>query len=90
MAKFMVLDAADNVAVAMEDAAKGATATLSLGGEIVLRDAVPFAHKTAILPITAGGTVIKYGQIIGQARIDIAEGDYVHVHNIKSFRNQVA
>ena len=90
MARFMILDAADNVAVAMEDAAKGATASLSLGGELVLRDAVPFAHKAAILPIAAGATVIKYGQIIGEARVEIAVGDYVHVHNIKSFRNQVA
>ena len=90
MPRFIVLDAADNVAVAMEEAAKGANASLSPEGEIVLRDAVPFAHKVAIQPIAAGGMVIKYGQVIGQARTNIAVGDYVHVHNIKSFRNQVA
>jgi hypothetical protein len=89
MARFMVLDSKDNVAVAMEAVIKGATCFLSQGGEITVRADIPFAHKVAIKRITKDEKIYKYGQIIGQARQDIEPGDYVHIHNIRSFRNQV-
>lgn len=53
---------------------------------IVLKQAIPFAHKVAIRPIAKGDPVTKYGEPIGLATADIAAGELVHVHNLKSNR----
>ena len=45
---------------------------------------VPAGHKYARQAIKAGEYVIKYGEIIGRATRDIAEGEWVHTHNVKS------
>ena len=45
---------------------------------------IPAGHKYALRPIACGETVIKYGEIIGRATQDIAEGEWVHTHNVKS------
>ncbi len=47
-------------------------------------DKIPAGHKYALRPIACGEYVIKYGEIIGRATQDIAEGEWVHTHNIKS------
>ncbi len=41
-------------------------------------------HKTALFPIREGEDVIKYGFPIGVATADIAAGDSVHTHNMKT------
>ena len=47
---------------------------------------VPIGHKVALVDIQAGDTVWKYGQDIGKAVADIARGEHVHVHNLKTKR----
>lgn len=47
-------------------------------------DKIPAGHKYALKPIKKGEYVIKYGEIIGKATQDIAEGEWVHTHNVKS------
>ena len=47
---------------------------------------VPIGHKVALADIKSGDTVWKYGQDIGKAVSDIAKGDHVHVHNLKTKR----
>lgn len=47
---------------------------------------VPVGHKIALTDIKKGDTVIKYGQDIGRAVADIAKGEHVHVHNLKTKR----
>jgi (2R)-sulfolactate sulfo-lyase subunit alpha len=47
---------------------------------------VPIGHKIALTDIKKGDTVIKYGQDIGKAVADIAKGEHVHVHNLKTKR----
>ncbi len=47
---------------------------------------VPIGHKVALTDIKAGETVWKYGQDIGRAVADIARGEHVHVHNLKTKR----
>ena len=47
---------------------------------------VPIGHKVALTDIKKGDTVIKYGQDIGKAVADIAKGEHVHVHNLKTKR----
>ena len=45
---------------------------------------IPSGHKFALRAITKGEYVIKYGEIIGRATQDIAQGEWVHTHNVKS------
>ena len=47
---------------------------------------VPIGHKVALVDIKKGDTVWKYGQDIGKAIADIAKGEHVHVHNVKTKR----
>ena len=53
--------------------------------EVALRgtDTIPAGHKKAIKPIKKGEKVIKYGNPIGVATADIAEGEWVHTHNVR-------
>jgi (2R)-sulfolactate sulfo-lyase subunit alpha len=50
------------------------------------RMAIPIGHKIALTDIKNGDTVRKYGQDIGKAVADIAKGEHVHVHNLKTKR----
>ncbi len=69
----------DNVAVAAEALAKGA----SVNGMSVLDD-IPAGHKIALCDIAEGSPVIKYGYRIGIADKDIKKGGWVHTHNIRT------
>lgn len=73
----------DNVAVATRNLTRGAVVSVD-GEELTTRDPIPFAHKVAIRAIAKDGQVFKYGVPIGRARVAIAPGEHVHVHNIKS------
>jgi len=68
----------DNVAVAPQAIAAG-----TREGDLVFAD-IPAGHKAARRPIAAGEAVIKYGFPIGLATADIAPGEHVHVHNVRS------
>ena len=41
-------------------------------------------HKFALRDIPQGEYVVKYGEIIGRATKNIAKGEWVHTHNVKS------
>lgn len=41
-------------------------------------------HKYALQDIPCGGTIIKYGNPIGHATSNIAKGEHVHSHNMKT------
>lgn len=47
-------------------------------------DSIPAGHKLALRNIKQGEYVIKYGGIIGRATQDIAKGEWVHTHNVRS------
>ena len=79
--RLLRLSPEDNVAVL--------TANAKSGEEILIdgrphRLAFAYGHKLAVKPIAKGETVRKYGAPIGSATADIAPGDYVHIHNMKS------
>src|SRR5204862_5344291 len=69
----------DNVVVASRRVPKGARIA---GEAAVALDAIPSGHKMATTFIPAGQTILKYGQVIGQATADIAAGAHVHSHNL--------
>ncbi len=73
----------DNVAVAVTDLAAGQSVT-TVDGNIMLKDAVGKGHKFALKPIIEGSPVTKYGMRLGFATQDIAPGEKVHTHNLKT------
>jgi hypothetical protein len=81
--RILVLAPEDNIAVACTDLPAGAEVELD-GAKFRLQDAVPTGHKFARRAIAAGDKVLKYGAPIGSARVAIAQGAYVHTHNLKS------
>jgi len=71
----------DNVAIAIKHIEKGDPVTV--GGEILfsaVQDIEP-SHKIALVAIKSGERVVRYGEPILQAMIDIPKGGWVHVHN---------
>jgi altronate hydrolase len=77
------LDATDPVGLACADLEPGASVDID-GGQLTVRDAVPRGHKLALVDLPAGTEVHKYGQPIGLALRDIAAGEHVHDHNLRS------
>ncbi|PMQ01217.1 MAG: hypothetical protein CBR30_06865 [Dictyoglomus sp. NZ13-RE01] len=89
--KFLVHHEKDNVGVAVADIEKGEKVKgyyLEAGKWIELEalDNIPLGHKIALQDINKGELVVKYGEIIGEAKENIKKGQHVHVHNIKSRR----
>lgn len=77
--RFIVVDAADNVATLLD----GMVDTPRLGDGMPIEADVPFGHKVSLQPIAAGEPVVKYGVEIGIATQDISQGGHVHVHNCR-------
>ena len=75
------LNAADNVAIARLALSPGQEIRVS-GRTITLSDPIPAGHKVAIAAIPAGENVLRYGQVIGRARVPIQPGRHVHTHNV--------
>ncbi|MCD7724221.1 MAG: altronate dehydratase family protein [Clostridiales bacterium] len=81
--KYIQIHPNDNVAVMLEDLAKGEKVSAA-GGEVVLSEPVQRGHKIALQDIEAGSPVIKYGNVIALATTRIKAGDWVHTHNAKT------
>lgn len=89
--KALVANNSDNVATLVKNAGEGDRITINNGGyeqEVVLNQSVPCFHKIALNDINKGEPVIKYGEVMGEATVDIKKGDYVHVHNVESKRGR--
>ena len=56
--------------------------THGLGVRITVAEPVPVGHKVALRVIPNGSDVLRYGQVIGRARIRIEAGQHVHTHNV--------
>lgn len=52
------------------------------------RGEIPAGHKIALNDIKEGEKIVKYGFPIGVASSDIAKGDWVHVHNVKTLLSE--
>jgi len=73
----------DNVAVALEDLAKGETLTLD-GISVTVSEDIQRGHKVALMDIPFGRAVSKYGCAIGIAKENIRAGAWVHTHNVRT------
>ena len=79
LSKLIRLHEKDHVAVVLDTLKPGDG--LDQHG-IMVSSRIAAGHKVAVMPIAAGEGVLKYGQVIGFAKTDIAPGDHVHVHNL--------
>lgn len=88
----LIMDAKDNVAVAIRDLDAGETLHIAApdGTECVVTTVEPiqFGHKFSTADIAEGDQVIKYGERIGRATQAIRAGSHAHVHNVTSQRGR--
>ncbi|WP_416151170.1 UxaA family hydrolase [Salipaludibacillus sp. HK11] len=82
-ADFLTVHSADNVLITLKEYQKGDKVTVE-NAEVTIGEEVATGHKIALQPIEKGENIIKYGYPIGQATQDIAPGDWVHTHNVKT------
>lgn len=77
--KTIIINGLDNVAVALTDLHKG-----EVHEGVTLLEDITKGHKFALVKISEGGQVIKYGNPIACATEEIQKGAHVHTHNVKT------
>ena len=75
------LHPSDNIAVARVPLAAGQNLKIA-GRPVAVLDPVPAGHKVALRSIREGECIIRYGQVMGRARVPIEAGRHVHTHNV--------
>ena len=73
---YVKADPRDNVGIVVNEGGLPAGSAFDSG--LVLRDAVPEAHKVALLDLPAGAPVIRYGSVIGYAESALPRGSWIH------------
>ncbi|HGL6480026.1 TPA: UxaA family hydrolase [Clostridioides difficile] len=93
MINAVIIDEKDNVAVAIEAIAKGSEISFKLKDKtvktITALDDIIIYHKLAIKDMAKGDKVTKYGEHIGEANQEIKSGQHVHIHNVRSVREDL-
>jgi len=85
------MKAVDNVATVLEAVEAGDQIAARIGQEkrtLKAKEKIPFGFKVALTDIPKGGSILKYGEIIGRASAPIEEGCLVHVHNVEGTRGR--
>lgn len=80
---FVLLNKADNVFVCCKQLLLGESTNLE-DVDIEMTTDITVGHKIARKAIYQGEKIIKYGVSIGSATENIAFGEHVHMHNMKS------
>ncbi|MCX2961184.1 UxaA family hydrolase [Rodentibacter caecimuris] len=83
MKQFIKIQPQDNVAVALQDLLVHSILDVD-SLKISLVEDIPRGHKFALRNIVRGENVVKYGYPIGHALRNIAVGEHVHSHNLKT------
>ena len=89
--KAIVMKSKDNVATVTEEIAAGSDISVNVDGTpqtIHVTERIPFGHKVAIKKIATDEKIIKYGEVIGAATVDILPGQHTHVHNLGGCRGR--
>jgi len=89
MKKALKVEPIDNVAIILEDIKKGDSCSYGDNKQQITNHDISFGHKIALIDISPGEDIVKYGQIIGYATQPIKKGDWVHNHNIQSDRGRM-
>ena len=83
MKKYIQINPADNVVVAVDTLSAGDNITVGTT-TVTVREEIPAGHKVALQDFKTGESIIKYGFPIGHARKDIPTGSLVNEKNIKN------
>jgi hypothetical protein len=75
----------DNVAVVTQRIVKGSAVIVNEVQVCSATEDIALGHKVALVAIPAKGKVIRYGEVIVEAKRPIACGEWVHVHNTQPF-----
>ncbi len=81
----LILHEDDSVATALRALSAGSVVRVAtpIGArEVSVVDDIQRCHKFALADIQSGSEIRKYGEIIGDATRDIAQGTHIHIHNI--------
>ena len=81
--KFLKINTADNVAVAIENLSQGEVLQID-GIEVQLQEEVPAGHKFALKAFAQSEDVVKYGYPIGHTLQPIAQGCWINERNLKT------
>jgi altronate dehydratase small subunit len=81
--RLLFLNPKDNVCTAISPIASGVSLHIK-GKQVILEQSIPLGFKVAACDIAINETIVKYGVPIGSATRDIAPGELVHLHNMKS------
>lgn len=90
--QLLVHDAKDNVGVVVVEGLSAGTDMLCVvthdntDFQLEAGADIPIGHKVALTDLKAGDTIIKYGEDIGKMVGDVAKGQHVHTHNMKTKR----
>lgn len=88
----LIMDAKDNVAVAIRDLDAGETLQIATPDgtrrTVITVEPIQFGHKLSTTNIGEGDQVIKYGERIGRATQFIPAGSHTHIHNVTSQRGR--
>jgi galactarate dehydratase len=74
--RYIQVHPSDNVAIVVNEG--GLSAGTAFESGLILKEAVPEAHKVALAMIPEGAAVVRYGVTIGHAAKEIAAGSWVH------------
>lgn len=85
--KFLKINQNDNVVVLLENMTKGEIIEVDNKSIVILQDTL-FGHKIACQNIAKEESIVKYGEIIGQAQVDVEIGEWVHTHNCRTSLNE--
>ncbi|MBU2886176.1 UxaA family hydrolase [Gilvimarinus agarilyticus] len=81
--RLVLVNENDNVLVCCGQVGAGETVVLE-GESLIMGVDIHVGHKVARRAIGKGEKIFRYGAPIGSATVDIAFGEHVHMHNIKS------
>ena len=81
--KYLKINPADNVVVAISDLKAGETITVD-GHVITLKEDVPAGHKVTLKDFAQGENIIKYGYPIGHALTAVEQGHWINENQIKT------
>ena len=76
------LHPSDSVVVALRNIAAGEPLDETVLPGLHARQHVPQGHKLALVALSPGDPVRKFGQVIGLASAPILPGEHVHLHNL--------
>ena len=81
--RFLKINAADNVVVAIEPLFRGETIVVD-DRQVTLLDDVPAGHKVLITNVNRGDNIIKYGYPIGHLTEDKNAGAWINENNLST------